>query len=181
MRTILLTAILIMPAFATGAQAQGFGTECTPAGTWYGGAEGSGAKYLLTVTRVGLRDFAATFDPGFVPKVSHLTAFSGRLDQRSRHTYEAHVIALVNLTPTPPPDGGPAAEVWAVHGLVTMRTCSTLEFVIDFFGGYAGGAFWGVKSPFQDEPDYLRLAEGLTIVETYRRVPTPAARADQMK
>ncbi len=48
MRSIIILLTGMMAAAVHPCLAQGFGNDCTPAGTWYGGSV-NGAKYLLTV------------------------------------------------------------------------------------------------------------------------------------
>lgn len=159
---LLLTGVV--PSFGQGF-GQGPNRECSPAGTWYGGAENS-AKYLLTVVATEPGHYSVVYDQGFTPAIPKLSPFVGRLAQVRHGGLVGQVIALANLSAVPPPQGGPNPQIWAAREFGHMVDCDTLEFEIDFYGVYA----WG-KVPFVDPPDGSRLPPSGVIRETYLRMP----------
>lgn len=172
---VLFAATVALYACAGTCAGQGFGNDCTPAGTWYGGAQ-TAAKYLLQATPDRAGDFATTFHQGFTPPnppLARLTPFEGRMVYRGANRYDTYGIALGNRTTIPPPAGGEAADLYAVRGQAELLDCDTLQFVITFFARYDGGENWGKKVPFVDDPDFHMLPPPNTITEVYRRMPTP--------
>lgn len=65
----------------------------------------------------------------------------------------------------------PQPELWALHGVATLATCSTLKLDYDFFGAYLMGTYLTPtdKKPFIDTPDYVVVPPPFS--ETYQKVP----------
>jgi len=170
MRLRLLIIISAIALIAVPCVAQGFGNECNPVGTWYGGSDTTpGMKYLLRITAGPAGRYAVTYEIGFVPKIPRLSSYSGEM-VKTHDGFVVYSLALANLVPTPPtpPPGGPAPDIWAVRAQMQFEGCDTLKSTIDFIGIYKGGPQWGTKVPFLDYPD--TLVPGGT--ESYRRMPT---------
>lgn len=169
----IIAAILIIatPYSAQGISTQGFGNECTPAGTWWGGSDNlpdhAGFKYLMTIVPSRAGNFSVLFngaysmnDAGFPVE----TQWSGELVKK-RGNYKLFLIRLVNTDATFPPQQLPLIQ--AVTADLEFTDCDTISVVFDFFGIY----FWDSGSvPFVDPPD----APGppTPIYETYKRMPT---------
>ena len=163
MRNISLL-IIVITIVAVSCIAQGFGNECNPVGTWYGGSDASaGMKYLLRITAGPAGRYTVTYELGFVPKIARLSPYSGEM-VKTLDGFVVYSLALANLDPTPPPLGGPAPDIWAVRAQMRFEGCDTLKSTIDFIGIYK----WGVKVPFVDVPD----ASAPLGTESYRRMPT---------
>ena len=154
--------------------AQGFGNDCTPAGTWYGGGDDyyvngqlfHSPKYLMTIVPIRAGRFSFRGDEGFTPNpaaAKKLSEFSGELIKQPDGSYKGYALALANPSDVPPPLGGPDPNVAAVRETARMTACDTLEFEIDFNAIYA----WG-KIPFVDNPMVSRGPAS----ETYHRMPT---------
>jgi hypothetical protein len=187
MKQITLALILVVLT-ADACLAQGFGNECSPAGTWYGGS--APAKYLFTVmpSRAGV--FTTLGQAAFKPNpaaVAVLTNYSGTMTaEEGTGRYIGHAIAIANPTDAPPNPATPSyPPVWAVEEYFTLTDCNTLSSVITFFGGYNWLSLEplvpGVKPkvPFLDPPDFIRngIPPG-TATESYHRVPSTCKRPD---
>ncbi len=156
---IIVIALLALPCFA-----QGFGNDCNPVGTWYGGSDTTpGMKYLLKIAAGPAGRYDVTYEIGFVPKIPRLSAYSGEM-VKTHDGFVVYSLALANLVSTPPPLGGPPPQIWAVRAQMKFEGCDTLKSTIDFIGLYD----WGVKVPFLDFPD-ISVPGG---TESYRRMPT---------
>ncbi len=166
-RTVLLVA-LVLAAMLPGL-AQGFGYECSPAGTWYGGGSGP-AKYLLTITQTYFGHYTYSYDEGFTPAVPKLSEYSGELVRVGFNTYVGRAIALANMSSAPPNAGGIPPQIWAIRETGRLTDCNTMEFDIDFFGVYQ----WG-RIPFVDQPDASKLPVEGVIHETYTRMARKCA------
>ena len=161
-RTVLLLALLF--AVVVDCATEGVG-NCSPVGTWYGGAAENPAKYLLTIVPIRPGHYGARYDQGFTPAIPKLSAWSGSLIKVAHGTYVNQAIALANLSAAPPPAGGINPQIWAIRARVRLVDCHTLESEIDFYGVYPWGA-----TPFLDEPESSRLPPSGVIQETYRRM-----------
>ena len=165
LRTKFLMSILVLVAVPC--VAQGFGNACNPVGTWYGGSDTSaGMKYLLRITAGPAGRYAITYELGFIPKIPRLSAYSGEM-VKTNNGFVAYSLALANMVPTPPPQGGPAPDIWAVRAQMEFDGCDTLKSTIDFIGTYK----WGDTVPFVDLPNTLPALG----TESYRRMPTICA------
>lgn len=162
--------LLIFALFAISAVtcfAQGFGNQCTPAGTWYGGDETSSAKYLMVVTPGKAGEFSLRFVQGFTPKVPRISEYSGVILKTQAGGWESFSIALLNADLTTPPTA-PPPSIRAVHARIDFSDCDTLTSTIDFYSKYD----WG-KIPFVSHEFETVFKEGQhEIVEIYHRVPT---------
>jgi hypothetical protein len=147
--------------------AQGFGNDCNPVGTWYGGSDtSSGMKYLLRITAGPGGRYTVVYDIGFTPKIPKLSSYSGEM-VRTADGFIVYSLALANLDSTPPPLGGQPPNIWAVRAQMQFQGCDTLKSTIDFIGIYK----WGEKIPFLDVPDSFAPLG----TESYRRMPTTCA------
>jgi len=163
---IVSVLILVITLIAIPCGAQGFGNECNPVGTWFGGSDSSSAKYLLRITAGPAGRYTVTYYIGFTPAISRLSPWSGDM-VKSKDGYVVYSIALANFASVPPPAGGAPPDIWAVRARMTFDGCDTLKSTLDFFGGYK----WDTKVPFLDPPDY----SGTIGTESYRRMPTTCA------
>jgi hypothetical protein len=159
---------------------QGPGSECTPAGSWYGG---SVVAYQMTIVPSGPAGRYTVIFEGMYKNSVMNTQITGRLVRKGRF-YEGSLLSLITADPdflNPPPIGKmPDLTVgWTV---LEMLDCHTIRNVIPFFGHYFAGNIWspGItwalpgKVPLWDPPDLDLLdilAGGHPIVETYRRLP----------
>ncbi len=144
--------------------AQGFGNDCTPAGTWYGGAD-SKAKYLLTVIPTRAGHFSIRFDEGFTPAIPKLSEFSGEMIHDNDGGYKAYAIALGNLSSEAPNSSAAVYPfVWTVREKATMPNCDTLVFEIYQSRWY----LWGYL-PFSEDFWQNRLPNNQPVYETYLR------------
>lgn len=160
--TILLAALIAISALPC--LAQGFGNECNPVGTWYGGSDATaGMKYLLRITAGPAGRYAVTYELGFIPKIPRISSYSGEM-VKTPDGYVVYSLALANLVSTPPPLGGPPPQIWAVRANMQFEGCDTLKSTIDFIGLYN----WSDNVPFLDAPD-VSAPLG---TESYRRMPT---------
>ncbi len=174
MRKMMFVVVVLFAALIP-CLAQGFGNECTPAGTWYGGGADPSLtihspKYLLTIVPSRAGRYSIRADEGFSTNpavVAKLSEFSGELIKQEDGTYRAYALALANSSSVPPPMGGLDPQIWAIREHVTLTDCNTLQFEIDFFAVYA----WG-HTPFLDTPDGYRLPPGTVAIETYKRMAT---------
>jgi hypothetical protein len=154
---------ILTPTFGNG-----FGNECTPAGTWFGGSE-NGAKYLMTVVPAMPNHYTVVFQAAFKPRVPILTQYTGEMRHVKAAIFDTFIIAMVNNSELPPDPGADSTrpQVWAVRSRGEIKDCDTFEFEIDFFVVYN----WrGDLVPFKDAPDTHRLAPGNVIRETYHRM-----------
>lgn len=167
-RTNILVVSIVFLVAAIPCLGQGFGNECTLAGTWYGGSEGT-SKYVATIVPTRANHYSAVFDGaysmaplGFPVKTIWSSQFVKQ--NKGEYEYKGTAIGLLNRSAEFPPTGPP--EIGAVRFHAKLDGCDTLKMVYDFFGGY----FWGDKVPFRDPPDYI--VAPTPFEETYRRVPT---------
>lgn len=164
---IVLLLVAVIPCLA-----QGFGNECTPAGTWYGGAPDPNPptlhspKYLLTIVPTRAGHYSIRADEGFSTNpavVAKLSEFSGELIKLQDGTYKAYVLGLANPSSVPPPMGGLDPQIWAIHEHASLTDCNTLVFEVTFNAVYS----WGLR-PFLDTPNLLKPVAS----ETYHRMAT---------
>lgn len=146
----------------------GVGNKCSPAGTWYGGAEG-GAKYLMTITPRGGNRFTVIAQGGYsLEGVGYVanTSFAGELAKTGPGRYLARMMAFLATDYGIPPA---VAEIDAASGTMEMTSCTQLISTIDFFVAY----FDPNANPFEDpyNLDLLQILHGgEPIVETYTRI-----------
>ena len=158
--------------------APGFGTDCTPTGTWYGGSE-NGAKYLLTVIP-STPYYTVIFQAAFKPRVPVLTRYSGEMTHVKAKTFDIYAIAMVNTSELPPDPGADSTlpQVWAIRSRAEISDCNTLDLTIDFFAAYN----WRSDLvPYLDPPDTYRLSPGNLIREKYHRVTTEVCTSCPMR
>ena len=156
---VLLIVIIVIAIVSLPCAAQGFGNDCNPVGTWYGGSDATpGMKYLLRITAGPAGRYAVTYELGFVPKIPRLSPYSGEMVKTPKG-FVVYSLALANLVL-----GGPPPDIWAVRAQMEFEGCDTLKSTIDFIGLYK----WGDKVPFLDVPDTFAPLG----TETYRRMPT---------
>lgn len=161
---ILVTTLMAVPSVA-----QGFGDECNPVGTWYGGSDSSSEKYLLNIQAGPAGRYTVTYHLGFIPSIPRISSYVGQMVKKNNR-FVAYSLALGNFSSLPPDQGGVPPDIFAVRAEMVFDGCNTLKSPIDFIGGYSGYK-WGDKVPFQDFPDYT-----VTLgTETYRRMPTTCA------
>ncbi len=156
---LLVIALLAVPSVA-----QGFGDECNPVGTWYGGSDSSSEKYLLNIQAGPAGRYTVTYHLGFIPSVPRISSYVGQM-VKENNRFVAYSLALGNLSSK----GGVPPDIFAVRSEMVFDGCDTLKSPIDFIGGYSGYT-WG-RVPFQDLPDYM-VPLG---TESYRRMPTTCA------
>src|SRR5581483_10335417 len=98
---VVLIAIAALPCVG-----QGFGNECNPVGTWYGGSDTTpGMQYLLRITAGPAGRYDVTYEIGFIPKIPRISAYSGEM-VKTPDGFMVYSLALANLVSTPPPLGG---------------------------------------------------------------------------
>ena len=184
---IFMAVLVALPCFGQ----NGIGSNCTIAGTWYGG---SVVGYQLTVTPstpAGHYTFIfqgmyATVDPnnGEPVLAAHPT---GELVKKG-NAYEGSMLSLGGDNKPPMAlTRMPDFEV----GWVSMELldCNTIKNTIPFFGIYFGVDIWSAGTPWtgpswapnpkallNSEPDVdlipILTGDVKPIVEIYRRVPT---------
>ena len=149
------------------AEAQGR-AQCSPAGTWYGGSEGT-AKYIASITPLAENRFNIVWSAGFsVAQLGFpvMTLIPGEFQQK-RHgqwEYEGTAAGFGEKSNAFPPATYP--DLWVVHYRVRVEGCNIMIVQHDLFGGYTWASN---KTPFVDQPDYP--VAPTPIVETYKRLP----------
>jgi hypothetical protein len=138
-------------------------SECSPAGTWYGGS--SGAKYHYNFVPGEAGRFFLTAEGAYSPDLlgaALLTTFTGELEKKSDENYEIRVMALSRKDPT---DSEELPVIVAGIGDVQLEGCDKMTITYNF------GAFyeWG-KVPFVDEPLSMFITEDNPGVETLDRM-----------
>ncbi len=186
---VLLTAVCCVAQMHSQLQPvahPGFGNDCTPAGSWYGG---SVVGYQLTIVPTNPAGRYTTFGQG-IYKASAITATITGEISRKGNVFEGSFLSLtgddsfVNL---PPAANGKMPDLEVGWEVVKMLDCNTLQVTIPFFGSYFAtniwqpGSPWGgptwlnLKVPFVDPPDIdwipILTNDTKPIVETYHRVP----------
>ncbi len=158
---LLIAAAMLVPA----AVAQGFGKECTIAGTWYGGSE---VKYLATITPITGERFSARFELvaslQYIP-YSAWTSWSGEF-RKAQVGYVGQSVSMYTTSPAFPPSGD-SYEVDAVRSSLEFIDCDNITITYDFYGIYLDLN----KVPFVDQPDLGGDIPAPGMVESYHRVP----------
>jgi hypothetical protein len=160
---ILVTALMAVPSVA-----QGFGDECNPVGTWFGGSDSSSSKYLLNIQAGPAGRYTVTYHLGFIPipAIPRISSYVGEM-VKTNNKFVVYSLALANFSPVPALLGGPPPNIFAVRAQMEFEECNTLKSTIDFIGVYS----WGDKVPFLDLPDNSASLG----TESYRRMPTTCA------
>jgi hypothetical protein len=147
-------------------------SECSPAGTWYGGSynpENAGYKYQYTFSPMKAGRFFAMADGAYNPDslgAAVATTWTGEVVRAKANSYEIRLIALTTNDPTEPPEELPM--IWAVRGDLKIDGCDTITITYTWFAIYK----WDTV-PFVDAPVSWNLHAGDDpIVETIRRMPT---------
>ncbi len=165
-KTVLLVVILAV-AGALPALAQGFRTDCNPAGTWYGGS--ALFKYLLTIIPTEGNRYAVFYDSTYSLAAGGYavsTRYTGELIRKADHL-KLNAIAIHNLSGTYPVKPS-TLHIWAISQTGGFTDCDTLQITDEIAAGY----LWtSDKIPLKDPPDWLILSSPL--LETYRRLPSP--------
>jgi len=105
-------------------------SECSPAGTWYGGSynpDNAGYKYQYTFSPMKAGRFFAMADGAYNPDslgAAVATTWTGELVKKSGKNYEIRLIALTTNDPTEPPEELPM--IWAVRGDARLETASMI-------------------------------------------------------
>ncbi len=168
-KKILLLGAIVAFAGALNAGAQGFRTDCNPAGTWYGGS--TPFKYLLTIIPTEGNRYSVTYDSTYSLAASAFgfavsTRYTGELIRKADQL-KLNAMAIHNLNGTAPVNPS-TLHIWAITQTGGFTDCDTLQMTDDFAAGY----LWASnKVPLKDVPDYLILSSPL--VETYHRLPSP--------
>jgi len=175
-------AALLLPALGLHAQAQqnstaqGFGNNCDISGTWYGGSD---YQYLWTFTPMAAGRYYSLTQPGFDNHPFGYitwTNWAGELRKTGARTYSSYGMSYWVWDPDAAVAAGVDStlpEVDIVHSTVKMIDCNTFTSTIDIYAGYF--SFTPEKTPFVTPPDvdWLQvLYPGVTLVETYHRMPT---------
>ncbi|HVO60001.1 MAG TPA: hypothetical protein VMT53_03650 [Terriglobales bacterium] len=159
---ILVSTLLVIPTLA---QTPPSASNCSPAGSWYGGSD---VKYLLTVVPLTGETFAITAQPIFdvtdLGGYKALTAWSGEFRKISRSAYLGQYISLYTTSSEvpPPPE---SMELDGVRGVLTFTNCDNIKIAYDRYLIY----FDVNKVVFVDVPDLNIDVTG--VVEYYRRMP----------
>ncbi len=165
-KTALLVAVVVL-ASAFPALAQGFRTDCNPAGTWYGGS--APFKYLLTIIPTEGNRYAVIYDSTYSLAPAGYavsTRYTGELIRKADHL-KINAMAIHNLSGTYPVNPS-TLHIWALSQSGGFTDCDTLQMTDEVAAGY----FWtSAKVPLKDAPDWVILSSPL--VETYHRLPSP--------
>ncbi len=165
---VLVVAALVAatPYSARDISMQGFGNECTPAGTWYGSNDYANLKYLLTIVPTRAGRFSVWGHPAFATEPlegpSVITHFSGEIMKKKGRIYKIRIILLQNFDVTnfPPVE---TTVIFAVEGVLEFVNCDEIKIRWDFYERYN----WRV--PFDGPGDIP--APPVPIYETYYRMP----------
>jgi hypothetical protein len=146
-------------------------SECSPAGTWYGGSynpDNAGYKYQYTFSPIKAGRFFAMADGAYNPDslgAAVATTWTGELVKQTGKNYEIRLIALTTNDPTEPPEELPM--IWALRGDVRLEGCDQITITYDWFTICE----WD-KVPFVDDPvSWNHFAGDEPIVDTIRRMP----------
>ncbi len=162
---------IVLVACALQASAQGFRTDCNPAGTWYGGS--APFKYLLTIIPTEGNRYTVMYDSTYSLAASAFgfavsTRYTGELIRKADHL-ELNAMAIHSTSGTAPVNPS-TLHIWAIKQTGGFTDCDTLQMTDDLAAGY----LWtSNKVPLKDAADYVILSSPL--VETYHRLPSPQA------
>jgi hypothetical protein len=115
-------------------------SECSPAGTWYGGSynpDNAGYKYQYTFVPMQAGRFFAMADGAYNPDslgAAVATTWTGELVKKKGKNYEIWLIALTTNDPTEPPEELPM--IWAVRGDVQLDGCDQIKITYGWFAIY---------------------------------------------
>ena len=174
-----------------GAVAQQGPSECTLAGTWYGG---SVVAYQMTITPA-LPSPVIAFGPYLAFGDTYIVHFDGMYKNAVLNTsytgllkkngtrYEGMAMALVTNDPDflKPPPIGKMPDLLVGMNSFELVDCNSIRNTMPFFGRYFAASIWnpgvewlGVKTPLVDAPDVdmlNMLTGGQPVIETYHRLP----------
>ncbi len=154
-------------AAALSANAQGFRTDCNPAGTWYGGS--ALFKYLLTIIPTEGNRYTVIYDGTYSLAASGYavsTRYTGELIRKGE-SLKLNAMAIHNQSGIVPVSPS-TLHIWAITQTGGFTDCDTLQMTDDAAVGY----LWtSNKVPLKDAPDWVILSSPL--VETYHRLPSP--------
>lgn len=166
---------------------QGPGTECTPAGVWYGGSVT--AYQLNIVPSVPAGHYTFIFQGIYKePEPTAIAAHPAGQLVKHDNRFEGPLLSLSgdsSFVDQSPGANGKMPDLVVAWVSIEMPDCDTLKNTIPFFGMYFGAGIWqpgftgatwvpGSKVPLVDSPDVDLLNEltfGFPIVEIYHRLP----------
>ena len=165
---VLSVVLVAFAAAAVPGLARADGGPCSPAGTWYGSAEGT-SKYLLTIVPLTGNTYSLRMEGAYTLEAYGYvreTSFHGTMEKVGDRTYRYRVMELLvwNDTGVPPADASLETDV--VEGIFELNGCDDVTYTTHLFAYYFG---WGFE-PFVDEPNGYFLPPGETIVGTARRM-----------
>jgi hypothetical protein len=163
MTVVILTFVSSFMVFAGGV------SDCSPAGTWYGGSyfpEHAGFKYQYTFIPVKAGRFLLTAEGAYNPDslgAAVATTFTGELVKKADGSFEIRLIALTTTDPTHPPEELPMI----VAGKADVQFDGCDKMIIT----YNWAAFYKWDSvPFVDDPVAWMILPGKPTVETLNRM-----------
>lgn len=166
-RKSIFSVVIVLFIGAVLASAQGFRSECNPAGTWYGGS--IPFKYLLTIIPTEGNRYTVVYDSTYSLTAAGFavsTRYTGELIRRA-DDLKLNAMAIHNTSSTYPVNPS-TLQIWAIAQTGKFTDCDTLQMTDDVAAAY----LWtSNKIPLKDAPDYLILSSPL--IETYHRLPSP--------
>jgi len=165
---VLSVVLVVFAALAVPGLARADGGPCSPAGIWYGSAEGT-AKYLLAIVPLTGNTYSVRMEGAYtLEEYGYVreTTYYGTMEKIGNRTYRVRVMELLVLNDTGVPPADASLETDISGAIFEMNGCDDITYTIYLFAAYFG---WGFE-PFVDEPHAHFLPPGETIVGTLRRM-----------
>jgi len=161
---VLIVALTMVAPSLVRAQSQ----ECSPKGTWYGGAPTT-SKYVLTIVPLSGNTYSLSWEGAYsLESFGYVreTTWHGKMVKVGKSSYRFRAMELLVWGDTDVPPAESALETDIVEGIIEFNACDDMTYTIDLFAYYVG---WG-HEPFVDEPDGYLLPPGEVTVGTMRRM-----------